>query len=72
MTHNAGNDIIIKLAVVAELAYAHDSGSCPLTWVWVQVPSTALLLIIILLPRFIRGIFIFVKFSASIDKSADI
>ena len=30
-----------KLAVVAELAYAHDSGSCPLTWVWVQVPSTA-------------------------------
>ena len=30
-------------AVVAELAYAHDSGSCPLTWVWVQVPSTALI-----------------------------
>ncbi len=32
-----------KDAVVAELAYAHDSGSCPCTWVWVQVPSTALL-----------------------------
>ncbi len=30
-------------AVVAELAYAHDSGSCPCTWVGVQVPSTALL-----------------------------
>ena len=29
-------------AVVAELAYAHDSGSCPCTWVGVQVPSTAL------------------------------
>ena len=26
---------------MAELAYAHDSGSCPCTWVWVQVPSTA-------------------------------
>ena len=37
------NGIIIKLAVVAELAYAHDSGSCPLTRVWVQVPSTAFL-----------------------------
>ena len=29
-------------AVVAELAYAHDSGSCPRKWVRVQVPSTAL------------------------------
>ena len=29
------------LADVAELAYAHDSGSCPCTWVRVQVPSTA-------------------------------
>ena len=28
---------------MAELAYAHDSGSCPRTWVWVQVPSTALM-----------------------------
>ena len=27
---------------MAELAYAHDSGSCPLMWVRVQVPSTAL------------------------------
>lgn len=26
---------------MAELAYAHDSGSCPRKWVWVQVPSTA-------------------------------
>ena len=33
----------IEYAVVAELAYAHDSGSCPCTWVGVQVPSTALL-----------------------------
>ena len=41
MTLNESNDIINRLAVVAELAYAHDSGSCPLTWVWVQVPSTA-------------------------------
>ena len=32
----------IEYAVVAELAYAHDSGSCPCTWVGVQVPSTAL------------------------------
>ena len=32
----------LQFAVVAELAYAHDSGSCPLMWVWVQVPSTAL------------------------------
>ena len=30
-----------QFAVVAELAYAHDSGSCPRTWVGVQVPSTA-------------------------------
>ncbi len=29
---------------MAELAYAHDSGSCPCTWMRVQVPSTALLL----------------------------
>lgn len=28
-------------AVVAELAYAHDSGSCPRRWVRVQVSSTA-------------------------------
>lgn len=28
-------------AVVAELAYAHDSGSCSRKGVWVQVPSTA-------------------------------
>ena len=27
---------------MAELAYAHDSGSCPRKWVRVQVPSTAL------------------------------
>ena len=27
---------------MAELAYAHDSGSCPGNWVWVQVPSSAL------------------------------
>ena len=29
-------------AAVAELAYAHDSGSCPRKWVRVQVPSAAL------------------------------
>ena len=34
--------ILFAQAVVAELAYAHDSGSCPRKWVWVQVPSTAL------------------------------
>lgn len=33
--------IIVLFAVVAELAYAHDSGSCPRKWVRVQVPSTA-------------------------------
>ena len=32
----------MRFAVVAELAYAHDSGSCPGFWVRVQVPSTAL------------------------------
>ena len=35
-------------AVVAELAYAHDSGSCPLTRVWVQVPSTAFSLLYVI------------------------
>ena len=37
-------DVIIihaRFAVVAELAYAHDSGSCPRRWVRVQVSSTA-------------------------------
>ena len=32
-------------AVVAELADAHDSGSCFRKKVWVQVPSTAFVLI---------------------------
>ena len=36
------NQTLICLAAMAELAYAHDSGSCPCTWVGVQVPSTAL------------------------------
>ena len=36
-----GVSIMEQFAVVAELAYAHDSGSCPCTWVGVQVPSTA-------------------------------
>ena len=31
-------------ADMAELAYAHDSGSCPCTWVWVQVPLSARIL----------------------------
>lgn len=30
---------------MAELAYAHDSGSCPGFRVWVQVPSTALIIL---------------------------
>ena len=34
--------IIFYFAVVAELAYALDSGSSPRKWVRVQVPSTAL------------------------------
>ena len=29
LTPVSQNAIMIKLAVVAELAYAHDSGSCP-------------------------------------------
>ena len=36
--------VIKDLAVVAELAYALDSGSSPRKWVGVQVPSTALLM----------------------------
>ena len=35
------DDKISTFAEVAELAYAHDSGSCPRKWVWVQVPSSA-------------------------------
>ena len=33
----------INFAVVAELVYAHDSGSCPITWMRVRLPSTALI-----------------------------
>lgn len=41
-------EIVVKyiryvLAVVAELAYALDSGSSPGNWVGVQVPLTALI-----------------------------
>ena len=48
MTLFVALDIIIfasfsALAVVAELVYAHDSGSCPITWMRVRLPSTALL-----------------------------
>ena len=32
---------VAEFAVVAELAYALDSGSSPRKWVGVQVPSTA-------------------------------
>ena len=42
-TNEVAQQTKTKYAVVAELAYAHDSGSCPCTWVGVQVPSTALL-----------------------------
>ncbi len=41
-TNKVAQQTKTKYAVVAELAYAHDSGSCPCTWVGVQVPSTAL------------------------------
>ena len=48
MTLFVALDIIIfasfsALAVVAELVYAHDSGSCPSNWMRVRLPSTALL-----------------------------
>ena len=39
--HLDGIIIHARFAVVAELAYAHDSGSCPRRWVRVQVSSTA-------------------------------
>lgn len=47
MTLFVALDIIIfagfsALAVVAELVYAHDSGSCPSNWMRVRLPSTAL------------------------------
>ena len=34
--------LYLLYALVAELAYAHDSGSCLGSQVWVQVPSSAL------------------------------
>lgn len=36
-------ELFLQNALVAELAYAHDSGSCPGSRVWVQVPSSAFL-----------------------------
>ena len=44
LTNKSTLDILVKqFADVAELADAHDSGSCELSLIGVQVPSSALL-----------------------------
>ena len=43
----SSNDILFRqIADVAELADAHDSGSCEITLIGVQVPSSALYIIL--------------------------